>query len=229
MTLERESVDFAIRIQSKGYKLLQWMESALQRGFIAPERVSHGAEDKAAVVTWLERHLANLPPQARPTQEEIEPLGLFFSTFLNTTFHLKAEPGMRLQPGICGCFCPMCSWMVQRPHLQTRKVGRREKLSARKRMLGTLAQWRLELGLDHRPDAELESLVEDPELRADLALCTYLLDLERRLEGRSKGAATLALWRMLAWNANGSPIKKFKLQSDRVLEAQERILAKLQS
>ena len=70
-------------------------------------------------------------------------------------------------------------------------------------------------------DETLDEMLQDPELREPIGLCTYAADLLQRLEGRAVGAASLALWRTFAWTTKGSPKKDFVLTADEIVAAHD--------
>jgi len=49
------------------------------------------------------------------------------------------------------------------------------------------------------------------------SLIHHAVDLLRRLDGRTRGVATLALWRAFGWNDQGSPKKGFELSAQESL------------
>lgn len=218
--LSRDRVERAVRIHALGYRLLRWLEGALEKGFVAPEAAGAHAASGDAAFAWLDEHYHNLPEVARPERSELRELGNFFSTYLSSTFDLEARPGARLYSPDAHCFCPVCSWMVRRPHLRPKKVSDRDKKIAERMKRDLLLRLAASRGLP-AADAAIDGMLLDPDLREPIALCTYAVDLLERLEGRANGAATLALWRSFAWTPGGSPKKRFVLSADAILGAEE--------
>ncbi len=77
-------------------------------------------------------------------------------------------------------------------------------------------------------DEMLDDMLQDPNLREPIGLCTYAADLLQRLQGRAAGAASLALWRSFAWTPKGSPKKDFVLTTDAIMVAQDVLVQHLQ-
>jgi len=216
--LPQEQVRHAVDLQARAYRLLQWMESALKRGFIAPDAANRYASEEDGASAWMARHWLNFPDAARPQKEDLPAFSRLFSTFLKCTFDLEPEPGNRLYSEDAHCFCPCCSFLVRAPYLRPKKVKPNDKKvadSLRRRMLQDLAADKgAILG-----DEPARQLMADPALREPIGLCTYASDLLQRLEGSSQGAASLALWRSFAWTIEGSPKHGFQLSADSIFEA----------
>ena len=209
-------------IQARGYALLRWIEESLDRGLVVPDRVDGTITEQEAAQRWIRRHAPQFPPAARPPEGEIEAFARFFSTYLASTFDFAVDP----ESVVTGdhCYCPICSFLVRRPHLTPKKVDARAKRSARHLMI----RFAQDLAAHHgiaASESEIEALVADRQVRTELALCAYGADLLQRMDGVAVGAGTLVLWRGFAWNAQGSPIKGFRLTAARILEAQEQVLA----
>ena len=218
--LTRDQVEHAVHLQECGYQLLRWLENALVEGFISPEAAGAYATSEDAAYAWLDKHYLNLPEKARPERSDLRAFSNFFSTYLDNTFDLDAEPGERLYSPQGHCFCSICSWMVRKPHLTPKKVSTSDKKVAermKRRFLVRLATSR-KISVS---DETLDQMLQDRELREHVGLCTYAADLLQRLEGRAVGAASLALWRSFAWTIQGSPRKDFVLTADKIMDAQE--------
>lgn len=225
--LIRDEVERAVRLQACGYQLLKWLEKALSDGFIIPEAAGTYATSEEAAYSWMETHYFSLSRNARPERAELRAFSNFFSTYLDCTFDLYAEPGKRLYSPDDHCFCPICTWMVKKPHLQPKKVGSGDKKTA-ERMKRTFLR---RLADTHRfsvTDEKLDDMLQDPNLREPIGLCAYAADLLQRLQGWAVGAASLALWRTFAWTPEGSPKKDFVLTADEIMIAQGVLVQRLQ-
>jgi len=224
--LIRNEVENAVRLQACGYELLKWMEKALTDGFITPEAAGTYATSEDAAYAWLDKHYLNLPENARPERYDLRAFGNFFSTYLDCTFDLDATPGKQLYSPHAHCFCPICSWMVQKPHLRPKKVGAGDKKAAERMKRTFLIQLAAARGISVTEEM-LDEMLQDPNLREAVGLCTYAADLLQRLKGRAVGAASLALWRSFAWTSQGSPKKGFVLTADEIMIAQDFLAERL--
>jgi len=224
--LNRDEIEKAVRLQACGYQLLKWLEKALNDGFITPEAAGNYATSEDAAYAWLDKHYLNLPDNARPARSDLRAFSNFFSTYLDSTFDLDAEPGQRLYSPDAHCFCPICTWMVQKPHLRPKKVSTSHKRVA-ERMKRTFLHRLADARGISLTDESLDHILHDPNLREPLGLCTYAEDLLQRLKGRAVGAASLALWRSFAWTPQGSPKKDFVLTTDEIMTAQEILAERL--
>lgn len=209
----------AVELQKRSYRLLLWMSDAIKRGFIRFETAHKYASLPEAAHGWLDRHYNDLPRDARPERDQLEALGNLFATYLESSFDLVRDPGKRRVSPDCHCFCPMCSWLVDLPHVRPKKLTNQDKKRARKLQADHLRAVALELDRS-LPEERCEELLEDPGLSEAIALATYARDLFRRLEGRTEGPATLALWRRFAWTRAGSPKKGFELSAEAILKAE---------
>lgn len=224
--LIREEVDKAVRLQAYGYQLLKWLEKALRDGFIAPEAAGTYATSEDAAYSWLDKHYLNLPKRARPEQSDLRAFSNFFSTYLDCTFDLDTTPGKRLYSPDAHCFCPICTWMIQNPHLRPKKVDAGDKKVAERMKRKFLLRLAAARGIRVN-DEMLDDMLQDPNLRDSVGLCTYAADLLQRLEGTAVGAASLALWRTFAWTPQGSPKKDFVLTTDEIMMAQDSLIDRL--
>ena len=222
--LIRDEVENAVRMQGCGYQLLKWLEDALKDGFITPEAAGNYATSEDAAYAWLEKHYLNLPPRARPERSDLRTFSNFFSTYLDCTFDLDPEPGQRLESD--HCYCCFCGWMVQNPHLRPKKVATRHKKVAERMKRTFLLRLAEARGISVTNET-LDAILQDPNLREPVGLCTYASDLLQRQKGIAVGAASLALWRSFAWTPKGSPKKDFVLTTDAIMKAQDLLAERL--
>ena len=224
--LIKDKVENAVHLQDCAYQLLKWLEKALRDGFITPEAAGMYATSEDAAYSWLDKHYLNLPDSARPERSDLRAFSNFFSTFLDCTFDLEAKPGKRLYSPNAHCFCPFCSWMVQKPHLRPKKVSANHKKVAEKMKRNFLVRLADARGISVSGET-LDDMLRDPNLREPIGLCAYAADLLQRLEGIAVGAASLVLWRTFAWTSQGSPKRGFSLKTDEIMSAQDVLAERL--
>ena len=70
-------------------------------------------------------------------------------------------------------------------------------------------------------------LVSTDTTRRSAGYSTYGYWLIQRLDGYTDGPAVLALWREIAWNRMGSPIRGFRLKLDDFVDAETAIIDSL--
>ncbi|MGE0323704.1 MAG: hypothetical protein AB7K71_02385 [Polyangiaceae bacterium] len=226
--LKAQEIELAIELQGKSYALLKWVESAFDAGFITPASAHQFASMQDAAYGWIAEHYENLPPHTRPGREHLTAFSNLFSTYLESSFDLTPNPGKRLYSPDAHCFCPMCSWLVDVPYLKPKKLGPADKARAERLKLGFLK----DLAHAHQlklEEGRLESWLKDLELREAIGLCTYVIDLGRRMQGILEGPASLALWRSFAWTPQGSPKKGYQLSVKRVLACEQVLLERMRS
>lgn len=224
--LEREQVERAVELQALTYRLLLWLEKALNDGFIVPEAAHQFGTLEDAAHAWIEQHYLNLPSSTRPAREDLPAFSRLFSTYLTNTFDLEENPGERLFSPGAHCFCPCCSWMVRVPHLKPKKVGSADKKTAENMKRGFLRKLALRGGRSVS-EQQIEAVRREPVLREAVGLATYADDLLQRLRGVAVGPASLVLWRSFAWTAQGSPKKGFVLSAAAIMAAQQQLLERL--
>ena len=115
---ERDAIACAVDLQRRSYQLLRWMTAAIDRGFIAFGDAHEFASLSAATFVWIDRHYADLPPAARPPRDDLRPFCNLFATYLESSFELLEDPGMRH----CGCDCYCCGTLVEIPRLKLKKL-----------------------------------------------------------------------------------------------------------
>ncbi|AKV02626.1 hypothetical protein AKJ09_09289 [Labilithrix luteola] len=222
MVFNRIDIERAVVLQAKGYSFLRWLEKGLQSARLAPNELHAFGSLEQSARAWVEQHYASLPSDVQPAREDVEAFSHLFSTYLRSTFDLDPNPGKRLYSPDAHCFCPICSWLVQRSYLRPKKVQPADKRRAL-RMMKHFVLRVAEAQKQSLPDDEVDTIVGDPDMREPLGLCAYAVDLLERLEGRTSGAASLALWRSFAWTATGSPKQGFVLATNDILDAEQRI------
>ncbi|MFC1642258.1 hypothetical protein ACFL5O_06170 [Myxococcota bacterium] len=224
--LKRDDIEKAVDLQRRGYRLLKWLEEAFKKGFIAPHSVHGYATLAESAHAWMSTHYMNLPDEARPERQDLEPFSQLLASYLESTFDLEMNPGEHLYSPDAHCFCPMCSWMVRAPHLKAKKLTRADKARADNLKRGFIRALAAKQGVS-MPDERVEEIMQDRELREAASLCAYAKNLLERLEGIIEGPATLALWRGFAWTPEGSPKKGFLLTADAIMKAEARLMEQL--
>lgn len=225
--LSKTDIEFALSIQNRCFKLLQWLGNAIREGFV-PVMKAHDVTDAGhAARIWVEAHFYNLPDECRPLADEMTPFANFFGTYLETSFDIEARPKDRYVSD-CGCFCSYCVRLVRAQHLKPKSLNREDKVRAGRLRVRRMEMLAREEGLSSFELQIRESLC-DESLRVQASLSAYGAALLNRLQAISDGPAILALWRDFAWTRSGSPIRRFKLQSRHILEAEQKLLGVIQS
>lgn len=223
--LNREEVEQAVDLQRKSYNLLRWLSGAMTKGIIRFDRAHDYLDEAQAAKDWIEGHYLNLPPDCRPERDELEPFAQFFSTYLFNSFDLVQNPAKQTVSG-CGCYCPICVYLVDAPHLRVKKVHRRDKVRARKIKIYALQQLALERDTHLEPE-QAEELIDSPDTALEASLIAYGQQLVARTRGFAVGPSVLALWREIAWEKTGAPKKDFQLEAEQILSAEESLAKRL--
>src|SRR4051794_28996123 len=101
-----------VLLHQKSYELLRWVAASLRQNTLSFDVAHESMTTSDAAREWVQRHLQNIPPTARPKTAQLEKFGLLFSSYLATSFELKASPGTRLYSP-CGCYCSYCAYLAQ--------------------------------------------------------------------------------------------------------------------
>ena len=225
--LPNDRLTLALEIHATSFRLLKWVAEAVAKGFIPATRAHQYANEGDAAQAWVAEHFENLPRDCRPDRARLREFGLFFGTYLTSSFDIVEQPGKKLVSH-CGCFCPLCTHLTNAPNLKPKKTAQRHKDRARRLMEQRMASLAFEEGIDANED-NIRSLCESDEARRHAAYSTYGYWLIRRLDGDTDGTSILALWREMAWTRQGSPIKNFKLRIEDIREAERSLVASLRS
>ena len=225
--LDEKKLTATVGLQKKTYKLLSWLETAIDKGFVHPSKAREHASAPDAAADWVSKHFLNLPPACRPDstdEKDIRPFATMLSSYLMTSFDIAMDPGQRLF--VDHCPCPMCSFLIAAPHFRPKKVSKADKKRARKLKLSCLRQLAKDRGvcLD---DKEAQEIMDDLEFREAVSMVTYGNQLILRSAGHIEGPAILALWREFAWHRTGSPKKEFQLEANEILQCEKQLVHRL--
>lgn len=225
--LAADRLTLAIHIHAQSYELLRWVAEAVRKGFIPATRAHQYATAGEAALAWMQDHYENFPPAMRPDRTHLREFANFFATYVTSSFDIIEQPGTYLDSR-CGCYCPLCAHLVHAPHLQVKKLTRRDKDRARRLMADRITALAREEGIEVSEQVVV-AVVQDEETRRSAAYSAYGHWLIRRLDGDTDGKAVLALWREVAWTRTGSPIRSFQLKYQDFIDAEESIAGVLRS
>lgn len=228
MLLETKQLDLAVAMQAKSYALLKWVAQAVSSGSLSFQTAHQSSSLPAAAQNWIETNYWNIPSAARVDKKDLSVFANFFSTYLENSFDLIERPGKIKYSPDAHCFCYMCSWLVDAPHLKTKSLTTRDK----KRAVNMQIQALMQLAIDNGAaleESRAEEIASHPDTGEASALLAYGHDLIQRLDAIANGPAVLALWRRFAWNASGSPKPNFQLKTKMILDAQSRLQTLLEA
>jgi len=225
--IAQTDIEFALSIQERSFKLLQWLSKAVRDGFVPIVLAHDVAGAGAAAKYWLQRQALSLPHACRPTEEEMDAFANFFGTYLETSFDLDEKSRQRAVSQ-CGCYCAFCCRIVESRNLRTKTLSAQDKKRATKLRLRRLEELALESGIVFREEVA-HSILGTETNRLDTSISAYASALLERIKGFSEGPAVLALWRDFAWHRSGAPIRNFKLHAKQILDAETRLVTLLKS
>ena len=222
MLLDQQQLDLSVEMQAKSYSLLKWVGKSVSSGLLSFQTAHQYSTLPLAAADWIDKHYLNIPEAARVDKKDIPVFANFFSTYLENSFDLIANPGkIKFSPD-AHCFCPMCSWMIDAPNLKTKSLSTADKKRALRMQIHSVLQLGIDTGakLD---ESRAEAIVSDNGEAT--ALLAYGHDLIQRLDAIANGPAVLALWRRFAWKSSGSPKPNFRLSTKMILNAESELRA----
>lgn len=226
MLFDPEQLNFAIEMQAKSYALLKWVGQSVSSGVLSFRTAHEYSMLPHSAAEWIDEHYLNIPSVARVDRCDISVFANFFSTYLENSFELIASPGKVKYSPDAHCFCPMCSWMIDAPHLKTKTLTASDKKRATKMQCNAVMQLALDVGVKCDESSAEKLVAENVETTALLA---YGHDLIKRLNATATGPAVLVLWRRFAWNTKGSPKPRFQLSAKMLLAAESQLRIALAS
>jgi hypothetical protein len=211
-----------LALHEKSYGLFLWINGGLKTGRRSLSSVAKTLAFSDAALRWIRANDQTVPEQFRPDPTEREEFAHLFVSYLATSFEVVD----RVRYSCHGCWC--CSYWIESKHLRRRDPDKKARAVGHQLKILYLRALAEELELPLL-DPELERFAGDHrDLAPQLALATYVHELERRSRFASQGEGTLALWREIAWKENGGgPKPKFRLKVDDILRAEAAIRGKL--
>jgi hypothetical protein len=64
--LNDEELQEAVEIGNRAYRLLTWLNKAIESGFISLDHAGRYVGDREAAEAWLGKHFEDMPEDARP-------------------------------------------------------------------------------------------------------------------------------------------------------------------
>lgn len=220
----RKTIASAVAIQKQSYQLLRWLSNQIDSGLISTSIAHDDTAPTDAAHDWLTRHYLKLPDTLRPEPDQLRALSNYFGSYITTSFDLIQDPGTRLE-SLSDCYCAFCTRVIRASHLQPKKVTRRDKDIAAQHCIARIQQLATDAGFHITLDTA--TLLTKAQLR-NAAYSAYGASLLDRINGIDTGPYVLALWRLIAWTPQGSPIKGFTLEAADIVAAEESLLAAIQ-
>ena len=216
------SITRVLELQRGAYGLLLWLgERAQNDNSILGDDNLEKWRAADSTQEWLRLFVGMMPADLRPQEADFSAFARLFSSFFSTSFHISETSNERIVPGYY--------WQERRRSLvagapSTGKKSAKGKARVKEgaRELERLALEHLALEGELFPSrAELDAILSDEKLEADVTLWAYFHELERRLSFASQGASVHRLWRDL------SERERKNLSAAHIWEARERLLVAL--
>ena len=225
-----DELNKVIELHQKSYNLFIWLNKKIREfGRQSKENtlfdeVHEKVSFFKGCFAWIDRHLGEFPPDARPARSDIEPFAHLFTSYLKTSFVVSDKVKV-VDRGI-RCWCPFCSIFFDVTAFQLRNPDKKARQNAQKLKARYIESLAREAELSSVPSNIEEWIPKNPEISYNLSMATYARELIRRSKFASQGEGNLALWREIAWKDNRLD-KTFKLSAKAIIDAESRILKKL--
>ncbi len=199
--LTRERLERVIRLHQQAYDVLCWLSNiAFARPYLLTERAADELRDAARCAQWVRKHRHEFPGRLRPTDDTIDEFAQLFSSFFQTSFRIE-----RMYSAGRPChyrIYPKKDLAAGRDKLASRRrVPRatKRKRNEEARRLMARAMQAIDESVDVSQDA-IATMYEDDELRQDLLLWAWAVELNDRAQGISHGPVVHVLWQQMAPN-----------------------------
>src|SRR5690348_1547536 len=77
-----------LELQRRSYALLRWANHAAKEGRLKFSELHGNMSTAEAARSWIGRNLSSLPPEARPSPEQVEEFAHLFASYLVTSFEV---------------------------------------------------------------------------------------------------------------------------------------------
>lgn len=223
MFKEQELIN-AVKIQRLSYNFLAWLSEQLDNGQMTLS-TNHGDIPFSEIISdWVDAHYDFLPRSIRPEKEDMKAFSNYFASYLTTSFDLEENPGQGLVSSNI-CFCDLCVYIGNLPHLHMKSPDKIDKIEAKDRRTEIVQELATEEGINFSYSA-CKELANSEEYRRDAAYLAYAKSLLERIQFSTGGVHILVLWREFAWK-NGAPIKGFTLKAEEILKAEQNLKNRL--
>ena len=128
--LPPDDLTLAIDIQSRSYKLLRWVATAIEKGFIPATRAHEYADVAASAFDWIDQHYLNFPAETRPERRHLRQFANFFSRYvissgssLTQSEWVRSDPRLLRSQSLAACAALLlhCVYSFDE-HRETRRV-----------------------------------------------------------------------------------------------------------
>lgn len=196
--------------QGNAYKLLLWLDKQAGRDPTLFSRETLAAlREGTSCGDWLTAHRESLPQELLPAESEWERFAFMLASFFETSFHVRTlEFGGRvLESRLERGAEAGATWRARRRHPRSVMMHAVRQLAAEEHM-----------PIDQRSATRL---VDRSDIRQDVLIWTYVVELGRRGVRRGKGPPVHSIWRAIA------PAVRRALTTEIVWQARSRLLAKI--
>lgn len=223
MFKEQELIN-AVKIQRLSYSFLTWLSEQLDNGRMTLS-TNHGDIPFSEVIfDWVDAHYDFLPMSIRPEKEDMKAFSNYFASYLTTSFDIEENPEQGILSST-GCFCEVCTYIGNLPHLRIKSPDKLDKIEAKDRRTEIIQELAVQEGINLSYSI-CKEMANSEQYRRDAAYLAYAKSLLERIQSSTGGVYMLVLWREIAWE-NGAPIKGFTLEAEEILKAEQKLKNRL--
>ncbi len=181
--LTRSDVEKLLRLHTTAYSLLLWLdEQAVADPAVLSSQVMEALSRPRTTLAWLQSQRSLLPPALQPAREHEGELAHLFCSFFNTSFDVKQ---FSFADRLLDARLTLGSGQPKgrRTGLKNVQALALKHLAASKSLKIT--------------ENEAGKLATRKSMQPDLAIWTYVWELDRRCKGKGKGPVVHRLWRSI--------------------------------
>ena len=154
--------------------MLMLLSSKIDSGKMTISRVDQDESSSDVVFEWLQTYYDYLPKKVKPDREDLRLFSNYFASYLNTSFDLDENPGLRWN-SVYKVTCRIENARRLRLNMGIRGKRKRKRLSEfsnwQKNMI-----WRFHQNLQR-------SLAHSPDTKRDASYSAYVHSLFERMQG----------------------------------------------
>jgi hypothetical protein len=217
--MDQRKLAQVLRIQRQAFDLLLWLgRQARKRPELLSTESLEALRRAESCERWLIRQHSSLPRDMRLVEDEVRIMAHLLAAFFQTSFHVTKAPAWN------GCTSQR-TYTVLRAGAASVRRGRAGRRARKSKDNDTAAQLRLIAVLALAEEAgvaltheQLDRLLDDSNLQADLNLWSYAWELHRRSQFASQGPAVHRLWQAL------DRYERERLDVDTIWQARDRLV-----
>lgn len=187
--MTKPQIEHTLKLHKLAYGVLMWLkEQARNNRSLIDSKAIEAMSGTTSCEDWVRRHLAMIPTHLRPEAGDVAAFSLLFASFFTTSFRVGQ---VRWWETVETTLVTGAKSFRNARHRKYSERREEEAATELKRLALTALAEAEGLGCDPLLS---QRAVETEAIDQDLALWTYVVELVRRAEFASQGAAVHRLW-----------------------------------